>query len=200
MLLPALALLFVQDKTETKGKSYAQILAMGRAKWHDFYVGGEAGTTVAEVDAAGIYGEALGWRNDRLDKARAKRLRGVLEPVRANTVELAEILDGSGSLWRVVGASTYADEEETVYALLTKSGKAPARRASDVDRRYAAVRSIFAKASPKGEDAKRGRGDLASLRKALDKLVAGASRLPRKESDAMLDFAVRSLAVVTGDL
>lgn len=200
MILPALALLAVQEGTETKDKSYAQILAMGRSKWHDFFVGRDAGATPAEAGAEGTYADALSWRTDRLRKPGTAALRKAIHDVESDALGVGTAMSGGGTMWTIVGASLYADGEETLYAVLTKRTRAPRRVVSDVDRAYAGLKTELAKAKPEGGFAARGAESLSDLRKDLDALVARAARRPRKESDALLDHALRALrAADTGE-
>ena len=195
----AFALLLVQDKTETKGKSYAEILAMGRAKWHDLYVGKDGGVTAAETGAEGLYGDAVAWRIDRLNDPRAPRLLKVLQNVSNDAVGVGSAITGGGTMWSIVGASLYADLQTTRYAVLTGKGNAPKHVVSEVDRAYYRLEVHFGKSGPEPEFEKKGRAALDDLRRDLDALVREARRLPRRGSDSLLDFALRAMNVAKSE-
>lgn len=195
--LASLALLFMlpQDRGDSYGKSNAQILAMGRKRWYDFYTGKAGESTAAMVGAVSLYGDALAQRNDRLGKGRAARLRKPLQDVNNDVVAVGSAMTGGGTMWNIVTADLYTNAEETLHAVLTKSSRAPRRKVSDVERAYADLRASFKQvregATP--ADTKRGYEALLDLRKHLDRVVAEAKRQPRRESDALLDFCVRAM-------
>ena len=195
--MPILAFLVVlaQDKTDTYGKTNAQILAMGRSRWVDFYTSeSRAGqSTAGMAGAEGFYGEALAWRNDRLGKARIGRLRSLLQDTKNDAVGVGSAITGGGTMWNIIASGLYSDAEETLYAVLTKTGKAPRRKVSDVEKALVRLRTEFRKAQSEPEMMKMGRECLVRLRRDLDGVIVEATRQPRKGSDALLDFCVRAM-------
>lgn len=201
MLLPlAVALLLTQDKTDTFGKTNAQILAMGRSGWYRFYTADSRGgdSNVGIVDAERLYGDALAWRNDRLGKARISRLRKLLLDAKNDAVATGTAITGGGTIWSIVSAGLYADAEETLYAVLTKGGKIPPRKVSDVEKAYAKLKAGLTRGEPGVTSEKDARAALARLRRDLDGAIAEAARLPRRGSDAVLDFCIRAIEAGQG--
>ena len=187
----ALAVL-AQDRTETLGKSNAQILAMGRTRWHDAFVGKEGGSTMGEAGAESLYGDALAWRNDRLLKGRKSPLRAHLQSFKNDAAGAGEAITGGGTMWNIVAASLYADAEETLHRVLTHTGRAPRRVVSDVDRGLGRLsRALAAIKEPK--DRKRGAEAMADLQRDFRAVVAEARRLPRRDSDTVLEFCRKTL-------
>ncbi len=189
-------ILLAQDKTATYGKSNAQILAMGRSRWYDFYTtkgGGESTASMSSAEA--LYGEALAWRNDKFGKARIGRLRRLLQDTKSDAVSVGSAITGGGTMWNVIGAGLYADAEQTLYAILSKTGNAPKRRVSDVEKSYTRLRAAFRKSGSGTlpEFRKDGPAALVRLRRDLDGVIAEATRQPRKGSDALLDFCIKSM-------
>ena len=149
--------------------------------------------------AEALYGEALAWRNDKFGKARIGRLRKLLQDTKNDATGVGYAITGGGTMWNVIGASLYADAEETLYAVLSKKGKAPKRRVSDVEKAYARLRAAFRKSdSGLPEFKKEGPAALVRLRRDLDGVIAEATRQPRKGSDALLDFCVKAMKAGEG--
>ncbi len=191
----ALALVLVQQDEPPFGKTNAQILAMGRTKWYDFATRRDGGESTAGMTGAiGSYGDALAWRNDRIKpKARVVRLRKVLQDTKNDAIAVGSAITGGGTLWNIVSVNLYADAEETLYAVLTKTGKAPARRVSDVTKALGGLSAAFE--ASKKESGSKPEGDqyLVALRKDVAAVAAEAKKLPRRASDAMLDFAKQAI-------
>ena len=145
--------LLAQDKAVTYGKTNAQVLAMGRKGWYGFFTSKAGDSTAGMAGAQALYGEALAWRNDKYGKARIGRLRRLLQDTRNDAVGVGYAATGGGTMWNVIAADLYADAEETLYAVLSKKGKAPRRRVSDVEKAYAGLRAAFRTAgSEPGDD------------------------------------------------
>ena len=191
----ALALALAQDRTETLGKSHAQILAMGRTRWRDAFVGKFGGSTAGEAGAESLYGDALAWRNDRLLKGRKSPLRDRLQAFKNDAVGVGEAITGGGTMWNIIAASFYADAEETFYRVLTHTGRAPKRVVSDVDKGLGRLgRALAAVGDPKYR--KQGAESMADLQKEFRALVAAARRLPRRDSDTVLEFCRKTLEAI----
>ena len=196
----ALALVLLQQDEPPFGKTNAQILAMGRTRWYDFATKREGGESTAGMTGAmGSYGDALAWRNDRIaPKARVVRLRKLLQDTKNDAIAVGSAITGGGTMWNIISANLYADAEETLYAVLTKTGKAPARRVSDVTKALAGLSTALAATKKESWYKPEGGQYLAALRKDVAAVAAEAKKLPRRESDAMLDFAKQ--AVEAGDV
>jgi len=200
VLLSAVALLFVpQDLKETHGKTNAQILAMGRKNWGDFYTEKEGGAvTITISDSEMLYADALGSRNDRYGKAKIGRLRKLLQDTARDASEVGRAITGGGTMWTIVGASLMTDGEETLYAVLSGKGKTPKHVVSDVNKAYEKIRRELQSSELPAETKKQGQESLKALRRDFNGLIAEAARRPRKPSDAILDFCVKTVAAVQG--
>jgi hypothetical protein len=137
MVAFAMSLLMVQgsaepfDLRESYGKTPAQIVAMGFDKWYDFYikkVGSE--TTMSMSYSSMIYGDALGRVNDsrlaKLPVERRKMILGMRQPMidyRNACIEIGRSRSGGGTLWNLVGASTWMETEEVVARLIDPKKK-----------------------------------------------------------------------------
>lgn len=194
LLAAVLLTVLVQDKTETFGKTYPQILSMGRQRWSDFYCEAQGGgSTVALAGAESSYADALGWRNDKLGKAKVMPLRRLLDDVRNHAVEIGTAVTGGGTMWNIIATSLDASSEETIYTVLTLKGTTKKRVVSEMEKEYRILRADFAKADAMPEMMRYGREALPLLRRDLDRVLVEAKRRPRKASDALLDFCVRAM-------
>ncbi|RYG24378.1 hypothetical protein EON82_10915 [bacterium] len=190
VLLTALA----QDKTVTHGKSNAQILAMGRSAWSDYFCQAEGGgSTVALSGAEALYADALGWRNDKIGKAKVMPLRRLLDDVRNHAIEVGTAVTGGGTIWNIIASSLDADAEETIYTVLTLRGNTKKRVVSDMDKAYRRLEVDLRKNDYVPELTKIGRASLPLLRRDLDRVLIEARRRPRKASDALLGFCIKAM-------
>jgi hypothetical protein len=192
----SLALLscLAQDKTVTHGKSNAQILAMGREGWSDFFCQAEGGgSTVALSGAESLYADALGWRNDKLGKAKVMPLRRLLRDVGNHAVEVGTAVTGGGTMWNIIANSLDANAEETIYTVLTLKGSPKKRVVSDLEKAYRRLSADVGKTDYVPELTKIGRASLPLLRRDLDQVLGEARKRPRKASDALLDFCVKAM-------
>ncbi len=199
ILLPCAVLPTLHQSLEnTKGKTNAQILAMGRSRWHDFYVGKESSSTASESSAEGLYGDALAWRNDRLLKGHSSPLRKALQAFKNDAIDAGSAITGGGTMWNITAGSLYADAEGTLYEVLTHSGHAPHRRVSDVSRAIASLRKgVSAIESSRPEDRKHGAAAVGRLEGDLRTVAALAAALSRRDSDDVLEFCRSTTAAMT---
>lgn len=198
LMLPSIALVALrQDLKDTNGKTYAQILAMGRSRWHDFFVGKDGGSTAAESSAEGIYGDALAWRNGKLLKGHPSPLRKALQAFKNDAIDAGTAVTGGGTMWNITAGSLYADAEQTLYAVLTHSGRAPHRKVSDAQRAVATLRhSVMGIGTDDKENRKQGLAAMDRLDADLLQAVALAAKLPRRDSDEVLEFCRSTAAGV----
>ena len=179
----------------THGKTNAQILAMGRQGWSDFFCQAEGGgSTVALSGAESLYADARGWRNDKLGKANVMPLRRLLTDVGQHAVEVGTAITGGGTMWNIIANSVGADAEETIYTVLTLKGSPKKRVVSDMDKAFRRLESDLGKNDYVPELTKIGRQSLPRLRRDLDRVLVEARRRPRKASDALLDFCIRAMS------
>jgi len=128
-------------------KSDAQILAMGRLKWFEYFTTRQGDSNAAMRTAENTYGEVLKRANDRLiakahayTRTDAKEARERLTRVGTLVLELEECYNGGGTLYQVARASIQPDVEEVVAYVLTFKGKsAPFRKPADVTKRLDAL-------------------------------------------------------------
>lgn len=195
-VLPVLAFVLLnQNLQETYGKTHAQILAMGRSKWNNFYTEKSGGaTTVSMSDAESLYANALGWRNDRFGKAKIGRLRTLLDSVVVNASDVGSAVTGGGTMWTIIRSSLSADGEETLYMVLSGKSSTPKHVVSDVEKSYTKLSRNLQNSESTAAVKKMGRDSLKELRKDLDGIIAEAARRPRKASDALLDFCIRAMS------
>lgn len=181
------------DRTQTLGYSYAQILQMGERRWTDLYAKKKGDSTLATSSGFSIYGAALGWRNDRLAKGRPLPLRDRLQGFTDHAQAVGAVASGNGTIWTIFAGQGYRDTEATLYQVLTHSYRGPKRVVSDVERAIDRLARVAARAeSPK--DRAEARQEVDEVREELRGLILAARRLPRRDSDAILEFC-RSTAV-----
>lgn len=202
-----------QDAQGTYGKTEAQILKMGWGKWSDFYQANAGSSTVAMVDANGIYATCLQHRNDNLLKQRShsgqiqsvKELRDLMGSYGAHAVDMAENRAEGGTIWHIYYAGIGCEVETVIHGYL--GGKEPkAKRAypSDVE----AQLDKLAKLNKKEADDKTmtefkpadAEASLVGMRSDFAKLLDIAKRLPRKDSDRVIAFCLEYAKTATADL
>lgn len=160
----------------------------------DFYTEKEGGAvTITIAGAESSYADALIWRNDRLGKANVAPLRPLLRNTLRDACEVGSAVTNGGTMWQIIGAELWADSEEALYTVLTGKGTAPKRVVSEVNKAYAHLRQELLANSATPDLKKTALVSLKSLRKDLDLVIAAAAKRPRKASDALLEFCVKSL-------
>lgn len=194
--LPVIAFLVLsQDLKETYGKTNAQILAMGRSGWIDFYTGREGGaTTMAMAGAESLYGDALGWRNDKFGKAKIGKLRVLLQATARDSCEVGTAVTGGGTMWNIIGASLMTDGEETLYSVLSGKGTGPKHVVSDMEKAFTRLKKDLQDSDSTPEMKKMGRDSVVLLRKDLNRVIEEAARRPRRQSDALLEFCIKAMS------
>ena len=200
MLLPLAALLktpLQKDRTETLGLSYAGILKLGPARWEELVLKRQGDSTPATAQGFSVYGDALAWRNDGLLKGRPFPLRAHLEAFSAQAQEVGNTATGGGTMWQITVGQCHRDVELTAYRVLTHSYRGPHRVASDVTRSVDRLARVVGRAEGPKDRADAGKA-IVALRREATALVALARRLPRRDSDAVLDFCREAALGIEG--
>ncbi|RYG34165.1 hypothetical protein EON81_16280 [bacterium] len=199
-ILAAIALMG-QNTKDTYGKTNEQILAMGYNAWSDFYNAKAGVSTIAMSNAAGLYGDALMARNDRLMKrlkptesARFKRLRTSMLDFKNEAIGMGVSLTGGGTMWNPIAAGMQVDTETALYRVLAGlTSKAPRRVVSDVTKVMAQLKGDLGKAKLDMNWPKVAKDSIAGTDKAFDSIVKEAKGLPRRDSDTILEFCRKIL-------
>lgn len=197
---------------DTFGKTEAQILTMGRAKWNEFtssQPGGSSTAGMCMTEAA--FGLALRRSNDRfivkLAPARRKQIADLRQPMakfNEACIMIGSTFSGGGTMWHPVHAGIQADVEEIVQAFVKRGSKpAPKRVASDISKELDKL-SVVLKQNQSELDDFKGSGfgfevGMKALREAraeFAKIVAIAKGMPRAESDRLLQYCLDCLKVV----
>lgn len=198
VLLAALA--SAQSGVNTYGKTEAQILAMGQDKWYEFYTSKAGDSTMGMADAYRIYADVEGHRNDRLMKtspkrAKAKKLRKLLEDFGEQTLDLCSNINGGGTMYTPMYAQYSADAEGTLYGILAGKSKDIGHFVvSTVTKR---MEALFSRAAQTAKDKDAGyfkpeeaRKTIASLRNTFTGIVAVAKTMSRRDSDLILGYCL----------
>lgn len=186
----ALLSCLVQDKSDRLGKSEAQILSMGRSGWSRFFQKQEGQSSLSLRRAEGVYGAALARRSDRVAPTRVAGIRKPLQDIKNDVIAVGAEMTGLEEMWNLTSARLFVDAEETVYAVVTESAKAPPRVVSAVYRSYADLRAAFRRRRPNTDTA------FKSLQQDIDRAIALAKHQPRAESDALLEYCIRAMDTV----
>lgn len=196
LLSTLLALATLQkDRTETLGYSYAQILAMGPSRWETLVLKKAGDSTAATASGFSVYGDALAWRNDRLLKGRPFPLRRQLESFAIQAQEVGNTATGGGTIWQIFAGQIHRDQETAIYRILTHSYRGPHRVVSDVTRAVNWLGGVAKRAE--GRDRADADKAMLAIRGDLKAIAASARSLPRRDSDAALEFCLRTaLAVI----
>jgi hypothetical protein len=185
------------DQPDTFGKTDAEILAMGRSAWFDYYTAPERGgdSTAGMTQAYGLYADAAGRRNDALPQQHhAAELRKLLDDFGEQSIDLASNFTGGGTMWIPEYAAADCDVEDALYALLGGgAAPAPATTTGQVQRDFAKLEHAI-----RDEQANRdaapyfkygeARASLAALRADFKRIAALAATLDRAGSDQVLAF------------
>ena len=138
-----------------------------------------------------IYGAALAWRNDRLLKGRSSELRDRLQAFTDHAQVIGSAASGGGDRWTVAAGVGYIGAEETLYRTLGHSYREPGRTVSDVERAVRSMAGLGAAAKDLKARAV-ARDEALRLREEWRALLVLAKRMPRRDSDEVLEFARRS--------
>jgi hypothetical protein len=176
------------DRSQTLGYTYAEILRMGQQRWTDVYAQKEGDSTLAISSGFSIYGAALAWRNDRLLKGRRSQLRDRLQGFSDHAQAVGSAATGGGSMWTIFAGQSYREVEQTLYQTLTHSYRGPKRVVSDVERAVDRLARVGAQAETE-KHRREAREEILRLRQEMRGLINAARRLPRRDSDAVLEFA-----------
>lgn len=190
------------DSPRLFGKSYAQILAMGETRWMAFQ-SNKAGSSTADIsEGLMVYRDALQWRNDRLAahapaplRREVAELRPLLTRFTDSMILVRMFPTGGGSMWSNIHASVLTDSEDTLYHVLGGPGsKSKPRGTGEVLRMLSACeREVEAhrhEAWNSEDTYASARKSLGEARSAAASIFKIAAKLPRKRSDAVLDFCV----------
>lgn len=194
-LLSALVVATLQKEMDPKlGYSYAQILAMGPKRWEEVVLKKVGDSTPATAMGFTTYGEALAWRNDRLLKGRPFPLRRHLESFSMQAQEVGNTATGGGTIWNIFAGQVYRDQEAAIHTILTHSYRGPKRVVSDVTKAIDRLDRVAQTAE--GKDRIDAGKAMVAIRRDLTTVVADARKLPRRDSDAALEFCRSTVQAV----
>ena len=91
-------------------------------------------------------------------------------------------------MWTIFAGQSYRDVEKTLYQTLTHSYRGPKRGGSDVERAVDRLARVGAGAGTE-KDRREARQEMGRVREEMRGLFDVARRLPRRDSDAVLEFA-----------
>jgi hypothetical protein len=206
------------ERTGVEGKmglSDRQILALGQQGFVNKFSEKFGSSTAAMVDAFEIYGGAVKRLNDQVFLRKSPEtlkvvgsLRVRLGRFRNEMCDVGRALSGGGTMWNITYSETRADVEET---LAIKSGvikKTPPKRVvSEVTRAMDALAAAARERRDDVESMKESGGGMAEIessfkiaRAEFAEIVKLAAKLPRKESDAMLEFCLAAIRIANGQL
>lgn len=127
LILLLLASAAALPQSKTYGKTNAQILAMGRQKWFDFYTSKAGQSTLDMSNAERLYGAALKERNDTLLRKQTKTRQEAVASIRKSgtafgygMVTVGFAYTGGGTIWNPIIAGVSADVEEALYDILAR--------------------------------------------------------------------------------
>lgn len=206
-----LLLMSVAGFAQTLGKTDAQILAMGKTKWLDYYAEKEGTSTADMCDANASYGAALKRRNDRLIAenldgdwvSKLRKLRKLLTSFGTSAIDLSYNRAGGGTMWNIFYSAIDTDVEEVVYGLLEQKGAKPkALVVSTVTKaldRLASENQILARDKTASYfKAAEARKSVAEMRTQFQQILVIAKTTSRNDSDRILGFC-RRYAVIPLD-
>lgn len=206
------------ERTGPEGKmglTDRQILALGQQGFVDKYSLKFGSSTAAMVDAFEIYGGAVKRLNDQVFLRKSPEtlklvgsLRVRLGRFRNELCDVGRALTGGGTMWNITYSETRADVEEM---LAIKSGvikKTPPKRVvSDVTRALDSLAKAAKNLHDDVESMKESGGGMAEIESSLKvaraefaEIVKLAAKLPRRESDAILEFCVAAVRIADGQL
>lgn len=188
-------------------KSDAQIMAMGRLKWFEYYTQKQGDSNAAMRTAENTYGEVLKRANDRLIAKAQVRVRTDVKEARERltrvgmlVLELEECYNGGGTMYQVARATIQPDVEEIVSFMLTGTGKrAPLRTAAEVNKRLERF-TQFVESNRQQFDRVGFEGGFAYAKPRLDELrrqVPAVIKMGQRKSaygKELLDYCYRMLA------
>lgn len=185
------------------GKTDAQILALGYDAWMGLHGERMGDTTPAIAEGMKVYRTALRRRNDTRGSSltperreQIGRLRPLMEAYILDLAKLGSLHTDGGTIWVLHHGSSAIAIEETLYPLV--GGRHPAVPA----RTTGAVGRALARLRAHSDTTLRGRApsvvaDSRRLDQRLteqsDALIRIAARLPRKDSDRVLDFCIMQI-------
>lgn len=202
-LAPVLAgLAQTDEKIDTLGKSDAEILRMGGAKWSDYYTSKTNRSTAAYNEAWELYGDLASKRNakeiGRLSPQKQKPLK-LLDTLLANyssdIVDVARGISGGGTMWNTAAYSGIADAEVTIYFVL-HPGQIKAHGhpvVSQVEKQLDKLPVLIDKIdysppdTPSKSDLKK---QVAQAKVLYRRITAIAANFPRNASDQILGFCL----------
>ena len=209
-MMLALAFVFSQAQVpaDTYGKSELEILRMGQKAWYQFYTAKSGESTYGMSNALGIYADVAAKRNDRLltdpktqHRAQLKLLRALITTFGNQVVELGRHLSGGGTMWGPIANGSYADAQDTIYALIHPQGqpRATSTVVSDVTKQFAIVPATIKGASDvmKPADQKQAMADLAEAKTTYLKIVKIAAQFDRPSSDRILSYCKSQVEFLT---
>jgi hypothetical protein len=148
--------------------------------------------------AARIYGEAAKHRNDRLleqqldgdFKLQIEKLRKLLTAYATSGVDYEYAIAGGGTMYHIMWSSVEGEVEDTLYAILTSTGKKPKPMVvSQVTKALTKLEANLARASKEeyvhATDAKKA---LTAMKNSYKSIVEIAKQMSRKDSDRLLEF------------
>jgi len=206
------------DRTGPEGKmgmTDRQILALGQQGFVGKYSVKFGSSTADMVDAFEIYADAVKRLNDKvfvMSSADTRKVVGSLRVrlgrFRNELCDVGRALTGGGTMWNITYSETRADVEE---ALAIKSGvikKTPPRRVvSDVMKAFDRLAKEARARREDVENMKESGGGMAEIERSLKlaraefgEIVKLAAKLPRRESDAILEFCVGAIGIATEQL
>ena len=194
-----------QEESETYGKTWQQIVAMGRTKWYEFFTSRAGESTLGMSRAEYLFGTSLLQHNDSKIKKTSSALRSQIVALRKPLQRFAESLidvssafTGGGTMWTPVRAAVLANTEEVVsYLLGAKNPKAKPTKTSEITNQLNHVESQL-KLSKESIDSMamhstnstQAQALVSSARKEFDAIVRVAKGLSRTDSDRVLSFCL----------
>ncbi len=201
-LLLLAAVVGAQNRSDTFGKSNAQIVAMGHDAWYKFYTSKTGESTADMVAVESLFGDALKARNDGLLRARPnstgmyRKLRKLLGDYGQASIDAAYARTGGGTMWHPVYASIGAEVEDVLFGLLGGKVKtAPHLVVSNVKVALSILNTTFAQThKQEGDNGWFKYGDamraVGSMRSRFSVLVPIAAHFDRVGSDRILKFCL----------
>jgi len=178
------------------GKTDAEILAMDREAWVDYYASHVSGSHASWTASYYIYAEVLRRRNDHLPpRNHSAEFESLLNDFGERAVSINDNLDGGGNIWANVYGRANCDAEQTVFGLLAgKTEPAHLHTVSQVrhqiraleqrvDRERTRPRTTFFNITTATTDLHFLRADWAKIQQLV-------STLGRKDARLVLDFCV----------
>ncbi len=202
-LLMAVSATAQTSAAQRLGKTDAQILALGCDAWMGLHGERMGDTTPAIAEGMKVYRTALRRRNDTRvlsvrpeRREQIRRLRPLMEAYILDLVQLGSLHTDGGTIWVLHHGSSAIAMEETLHPLVGGRHPAvPARTTGAVGRALARLRAhsdttLRGRASSVVADARRLK---QRLTQQTDGLIGIAARLPRMDSDRVLDFCITQI-------